>query len=72
MPPGTAMVALAGATGEPLGWLDFWLPMLDLNSHYGTINETYILRRDGVPLFSKWMLCEQLVAVWKTQVNVYR
>lgn len=27
MSPDIAMVALAGATGELLGWVDFWLPM---------------------------------------------
>lgn len=74
------MVALAGATGELLGQMDFWLPMARselYNSsltdfHYCTINGTYILRRDGVPLFIIWMLYRETVAAWKTWANVYR
>lgn len=54
MSPDIAMVALAGATGELLGCLDFWLPMarseLSKSSltdfHYCTINKTCILRRE--------------------------
>lgn len=78
--PDIAMVALAGATGLLLGWIDFWLPMArsELSNssltdfHYCTINDTYILRRDGVPLFIIWMLYRESVAAWKTRANVYR